>query len=98
MRRAQIADKLQKISSTLGEGCGALRFGPKVRTVYNPLVYAARRHNRAAQERMSHWRRRIREETHRRSGGLIFHRPDTPPQPRESEGERRLGLGSDEDA
>jgi single-strand selective monofunctional uracil DNA glycosylase len=38
--------ELQKISATLGAECSALRFGPKVHTVYNPLVYAARPHNR----------------------------------------------------
>ena len=38
--------ELQKISATLGAKCSALRFGPKVHTVYNPLVYAARPHNR----------------------------------------------------
>jgi single-strand selective monofunctional uracil DNA glycosylase len=38
--------ELQKISAVLGEKCGALRFGPKVHTVYNPLVYAVRPHNR----------------------------------------------------
>jgi single-strand selective monofunctional uracil DNA glycosylase len=39
-------NELQKISATLGAECGALRFGPKVQTVYNPLVYAVRPHNR----------------------------------------------------
>jgi len=38
--------ELKKISVTLGAECGALRFGPKVHTVYNPLVYAVRPHNR----------------------------------------------------
>jgi len=38
--------ELQKISAALGAKCGALRFGPKVHTVYNPLVYAHEPHNR----------------------------------------------------
>ena len=38
--------ELQKISATLGAECGALRFGSKVDTVYNPLVYAREPHNR----------------------------------------------------
>jgi single-strand selective monofunctional uracil DNA glycosylase len=38
--------ELQKISATLGAECDALRFGPKVYTVYNPLVYAREPHNR----------------------------------------------------
>ena len=37
--------KLKKISSILAAECDTLRFGPKVHTVYNPLVYAARPHN-----------------------------------------------------
>jgi len=35
---------LKKISAALAADCGALRFGPKVHAVYNPLVYAARPH------------------------------------------------------
>ena len=38
--------KLQRISSALAAECDALRFGPKVRAVYNPLVYAARPHKK----------------------------------------------------
>jgi len=38
--------QLQKISATLGAECDTLRFGSKVDTVYNPLVYAGRPHNR----------------------------------------------------
>ena len=37
--------ELQKISSGLAHGCEALRFGPKVAAVYNPLLYASRPHN-----------------------------------------------------
>ena len=36
--------KLQRISSVLAAECDSLRFGPKVKAVYNPLVYAARPH------------------------------------------------------
>ena len=36
---------LRRISSALAAECGALRFGSKVHTVYNPLVYAVRPHN-----------------------------------------------------
>jgi len=36
--------ELQRISSALAAECDALRFGPKVQAVYNPLVYAARPH------------------------------------------------------
>ena len=38
--------ELQRISSALAAGCDALRFGSSVQAVYNPLVYAARPHNR----------------------------------------------------
>jgi len=38
--------ELQKISAGLAESCGALRFGPPVAALYNPLVYASRPHNR----------------------------------------------------
>jgi len=34
--------ELQRISSVLAAECSALRFGPKVQAVYNPLVYAFR--------------------------------------------------------
>ena len=37
---------LQNISAVLSFECGALRFGPQVTAVYNPLVYAIRPHNR----------------------------------------------------
>jgi len=36
--------ELQRISSALAAGCEALRFGPHVSAVYNPLVYAAAPH------------------------------------------------------
>ena len=36
---------LKKLSGKLAAQCGALRFGPHVEAVYNPLVYAARPHN-----------------------------------------------------
>ena len=37
--------KLQRISRDLASECSVLRFGPKVHTVYNPLVYAIHPHN-----------------------------------------------------
>ena len=37
--------ELQKISAGLAENCGALRFGPPVAALYNPLIYASRPHN-----------------------------------------------------
>ena len=37
---------LKKISAALALECDALSFGPKVAAVYNPLVYAARPHNK----------------------------------------------------
>jgi single-strand selective monofunctional uracil DNA glycosylase len=45
MNSKKIYIELQKISSVLASGCDILRFGPKVHTVYNPLVYAACPHN-----------------------------------------------------
>ena len=36
--------ELQRISTVLAAECDALRFGPKVNAVYNPLVYAALPH------------------------------------------------------
>jgi len=38
--------ELERISAVLAEGCDSLRFGSKVKAVYNPLVYAARPHKR----------------------------------------------------
>jgi len=38
--------ELQRISTFLGNMCRDMYFGPPVHTVYNPLVYAARPHNR----------------------------------------------------
>ena len=38
--------KLAAISADLAAACGGLRFGPDAAAVYNPLVYAARPHER----------------------------------------------------
>ena len=37
--------ELKKISKRLAAECSALRFGPKIAVVYNPLEYASRPHN-----------------------------------------------------
>jgi single-strand selective monofunctional uracil DNA glycosylase len=44
MTSQEVFVKLQKTSSRLASECEALRFGPQVAAVYNPLVYAKRPH------------------------------------------------------